>query len=143
MKHFIFGAKSLERLNNLEDITVEWVYEALKESDYDFSIVDGFRTVEQQNKMYRDGKSFLDGYNKLSAHQSGYAVDILPYVRDENCSIINCYRYNDPKVKLIWQEVDRAFLRAGRLLGLNVELGITYTMQDGEYDYPHRQINKV
>ena len=38
------------------------------------------RTAEMQNELYRIGNSQLDGYKHKSAHQSGLAVDIVPWV---------------------------------------------------------------
>ena len=34
-----------------------------------------FRTAEEQNKLFKEGKSNCDGYNKKSFHQSWLAVD--------------------------------------------------------------------
>lgn len=38
------------------------------------------RTAEMQNELYRIGNSQLDGYKHKSAHQSGLAIDIVPWV---------------------------------------------------------------
>jgi len=38
------------------------------------------RTAEQQNQKFVDGYSKCDGYNIKSAHQFGYAVDLVPYI---------------------------------------------------------------
>lgn len=35
------------------------------------------RSTEEQQKLFKEGKSKLDGVHKRSAHQSGKAVDIL------------------------------------------------------------------
>ena len=35
----------------------------------DFSLIDGVRTVEQQQALFADGKSKLDGINRKSKHQ--------------------------------------------------------------------------
>jgi len=139
-KKFYFGRNSQLNMIDLAPQTIELIHKALVVSDYDFSIIDGFRTVEDQQKVFNDNKSELDGIIKKSAHQSGLAIDILPYVRDRSGAMMNMYNYEDPKVKLVWYEVHRAFLRAARLLGYNIELGLTYII-DGKFDYPHVQIN--
>lgn len=36
------------------------------------------RTAEQQNQLFKDGKTQLDGINQISAHQRGMAVDLFP-----------------------------------------------------------------
>jgi len=136
---FSFGARSKENLEDVVPELIELCELALKESDIDFSIIEGFRSNERQFKLYKQKKSELDGIKKMSAHQLGYAVDVLPYTRDENGSILNCWNYNNPKVRLAWYEVHRAFLRAGRLLKLDLELGLTYNI-NSEFDYPHIEI---
>ena len=56
--------------------------EAIKE--YDFSILEGHRTIERQQKLYKNGKSQLDGINKKGKHNynPSLAVDIAPYPID-------------------------------------------------------------
>lgn len=48
----------------------------------DFCIIDngGFRTAEEQNALFQKGVSKCDGYNMLSKHQLGLAVDLVPWV---------------------------------------------------------------
>ncbi len=40
----------------------------------------GFRTGEEQMKLFTDGKSMADGINTLSDHQLGKALDFYAYV---------------------------------------------------------------
>lgn len=59
-------------------------------------ITEGFRTAERQNELYQQGRTTpwqvvtdLDGYNKLSNHQSWEAIDIAftgtePYPEDHS-----------------------------------------------------------
>ncbi len=141
MNNFIFGNGSKSKLAGVKSIMVDLCLKALRESKYDFSITDGLRTAQQQNEIFKNKHSDCDGYQVLSIHQSGLAVDILPYVKDEDGVLINCYDYENIQVKVIYQEVHRAFLRSARKMGLNLELGITYNFGD-EHDYPHIQINK-
>ena len=140
MTNFKFGKSSLEKLRGLREPILEVTHKALEISEYDFSVIDGLRTAMQQRELYEAGKSELDGFNSTRKHQSGIEVDVYPYVRDDNGSLVDCWNYNNPKVKAIWLEVGRAFLRAGRLLGYEVEWGLSYNI-DGGYDYPHFQIN--
>jgi peptidoglycan L-alanyl-D-glutamate endopeptidase CwlK len=53
---------------------------------YDFSIIEGHRSLETQQKYFKDGKSKLDGINQKSKHQSypSMAVDIMPYSKGTN-----------------------------------------------------------
>jgi len=60
---------------------------------YDFSVISGIRTTEEQHALFKDGKSKLDGINKKSKHQGrlnddgdivSFAVDIMPYKKGSN-----------------------------------------------------------
>jgi len=57
---------------------------------YDFSIVSALRTTEQQQHLFKLGRSTLDGINKKSKHQSSVgvsmAVDIVPYAKGTNAN---------------------------------------------------------
>jgi peptidoglycan L-alanyl-D-glutamate endopeptidase CwlK len=77
-----FGKNSAIRLNTCHDDLQLILNETIKYID--FSILEGTRTLETQQKYFRDGKSKLDGINKISKHQStpSYAVDIAPYPID-------------------------------------------------------------
>lgn len=59
---------------------------------YDFSVTYGIRTTEEQQQLYAQGRSKLDGVIKKSKHQGkeyngkllSMAVDILPYAKGTN-----------------------------------------------------------
>jgi len=55
---------------------------ALTISKVDFGIPSngGLRTADEQHKLFIEGQSQLDGYNKKSNHQSGNAFDVFAYV---------------------------------------------------------------
>ena len=50
----------------------------------DFSLIDGSRTTQQQQKLFDDGRSKLDGVTKISKHQvfperpKAFAFDFIP-----------------------------------------------------------------
>ena len=54
---------------------------AISISDVDFGIAEGYRSVEDQQKYYREGKSKIDGITQKSKHNynPSMAVDIYPY----------------------------------------------------------------
>lgn len=80
------GEQSLKRLDTCDERIQKVLNEVIKH--YDFMILEGTRTVEQQQQYYKEGKSKLDGINKKSKHQSypSLAVDIAPYPIDWNDS---------------------------------------------------------
>jgi peptidoglycan L-alanyl-D-glutamate endopeptidase CwlK len=86
-----FGKKSLTQLETCHTDIQTILNEVIK--FYDFSILEGIRTAERQQLLFVDGKSTLDGVNKLSKHQGkkddndnvvSFAVDIMPYYKGFN-----------------------------------------------------------
>jgi hypothetical protein len=66
-------------------LLVKMVEMYIKHSPVDFGIIrnGGFRTAEEQNKIFTDSNgndTKCDGYLHKSKHQSGLAVDLVPYV---------------------------------------------------------------
>ncbi len=78
-----FGKKSLERLRTCHP-DIQLICEEVI-LIYDFSVLEGSRTLERQNELFQEGKSKLDGIHNKSKHQVSYqqpysmAVDIAPY----------------------------------------------------------------
>ena len=130
MKEHKFGKRSKENLSGVKPEVVKLCKKALRYSTVDFSIIDGLRTPQQQREMYDAGKSELDGTNKISDHQTGYAVDVIPVVKG------NVWDTEDLEVRSAWLELYRAFMLAGRKLGLNLEFGLGYDIA-GCRDFPH------
>lgn len=83
-----FSRTSEKRLMYLHPNLQKFFIELLKISPYDFSISQGVRTAEEQNKLYQQGRTVpgkiitnCDGYKSKSKHQVkedgfGYAGDI-------------------------------------------------------------------
>ena len=74
-----FGKKSQERLNTCHKDLIEICNKVIK--NYDFSILEGTRSLKQQQEYFNTGRSKLDGINQKSKHQSSpsLAIDIAPY----------------------------------------------------------------
>lgn len=77
-----FGKISTAQLELINPILKTLAYETLKRSNVDFGILKlgGLRTAEEQNELFHKGVSQLDGYNKIGKHQTGLAVDFVPYI---------------------------------------------------------------
>ena len=80
-------AVSLKNLTGVNPILIEILNRALdissnRKDGVDFTIVStaGVRTAEDQNKLFLKGYSKCDGYKNKSYHQSGNALDVVPYV---------------------------------------------------------------
>jgi len=81
---FEFGATSKKRAEGVNPLIFTCASRALAKSKYDMTIPwrGGKRTAEQQNGLFKDGNTKADGYDKLSYHQSGEALDIVPCADD-------------------------------------------------------------
>ena len=87
---------------NMQIEAVYWFctgWNALQSGKYSYPIKahQGWRTPEQQNKLFKKGFSKLDGYKKKSNHQSGFAFDFSV------CADVECKRQwfgNNEKEKL-------------------------------------------
>lgn len=63
-------------------ILVEAVKDFITDTPIDFCIISngGYRSAAQQNELFIKGNSRCDGYDQKSYHQSGLAVDLVPWV---------------------------------------------------------------
>ena len=74
---------------------------------FDCIVIEGHRSVERQNKLYKKGFSKLDGINKKSKHNysPSLAVDVVPYPID-------------------WQDTNRMYYFGGYVKGVAERLGL-------------------
>jgi signal peptidase I len=79
-----FSKTSLDRLATVHP-DLQTLFHKVIES-WDCTIVSGFRTDEEQQELYARGRTedgdivtYKDGIVKKSKHQSGLAVDAVPY----------------------------------------------------------------
>lgn len=73
---FILGERSEANLQGVDPLLVKCVRRAIATTSVDFSVFEGVRSRERQEKLYADGASrTLDSY-----HLTGHAVDLVPYV---------------------------------------------------------------
>lgn len=79
---YSFGKTSLERLNTCHNDLILIMKEAISISNIDFGISEGYRSVEDQQKYFKEGKSKIDGIIKKGKHNysPSLAVDIFPVI---------------------------------------------------------------
>lgn len=77
-----FSERSIKNIKTTHRILQELATRVIARSEFDFGVLDngGLRTAEEQNKLFNEGASKCDGYNKKSFHQSGMAIDFVPYI---------------------------------------------------------------
>lgn len=95
MQLYRFSNRSKEKLKGLHPKLIEFAEELIKISPYDFCITQGVRTVEQQQKLYAQGRTApgrivtnCDGVKYKSNHQVksdglGYAFDIAVLINNK------------------------------------------------------------
>jgi|TARA_R100000951_G_scaffold1557_5_gene3276 peptidoglycan L-alanyl-D-glutamate endopeptidase CwlK len=122
-----FGASSQARLSELHPHLIHILSKALDKSIIDFTVIEGHRTVERQNELYRMGKSKIDGYTRKGKHNysPSLAVDIAPYPID-------------------WTDVNRFYFLGGVIKATAKELG--YDLRwgydwDGDGDFKDQTFN--
>lgn len=87
-----FGNTSKRRMKGVRNDLIICATKSLEQSKYDMTIPwrGGYRTAEQQNELYPDATK-ADGYNKLSYHQSGNALDISPCAEETSNRAYNAF----------------------------------------------------
>ena len=125
---FKLSDKSKQRREGIDPRLIEISDLAIQISVIDFGIPGdgGLRTAERQNELFEDGKSKADGYDKLSEHQSGNALDFYAYV-DGAASW-------EPEHLAM---VAAAFLQAAAMLGYKLKWG---GLWKSFKDMPHVQL---
>ena len=87
---YAFGKRSRDNLDTCHKDIIAICEELIK--FYDFSVIEGLRTQERQQQLFREGKTKIDGVTKKGRHQGevhngklvSMAVDIIPYKKGTN-----------------------------------------------------------
>jgi peptidoglycan L-alanyl-D-glutamate endopeptidase CwlK len=119
-----FGTNSKKHLATLDPELRRVLEEAIKH--YDFSVVCGFRNMEDQNTAFNEGHSTLRFPESNHNHHPSMAVDIIPYPTG----------YDDiPEFYIMATHVYAAAIKLGVLLRWG---GHWKTLRD----YPHFEIKQ-
>lgn len=128
MSNYTFSAKSKANLTDVDPRLIEVTTLALTLSPIDFGIPSdgGVRTSARQFELFQKKLSKADGYDKLSEHQKGRALDFYAYVNG----------------RASWEEshlslVAAAHLQAAIKLGYKIQWG---GLWKGFIDMPHIQL---
>ena len=121
---FHFSTKSKNILNSVNPKLQKLFNEVIKY--YDISIISGFRTVEEQQELFKQNRSRCDGINKISKHQTKNAVDIIPY-------------------PINWEDINKFYEVAGCIKTISNQQGLKINW-GGDWksfkDYPHWEIEE-
>lgn len=79
-----FSKRSLDNLKNVDSRLVDICNELIKRID--FTVIEGYRTLERQQELYKQGFSQIDGISKKGKHNysPSLAIDIIPYKKGHN-----------------------------------------------------------
>lgn len=125
---FKLSITSRTRMDGVNPDLIKIANLAINITKIDFGIPQdgGIRTEERQNELFMDGKSKADGYDKLSFHQSGQALDVFAYADG----------------KASWDElhlamVATAMLQSASILGFSLGWGGNFVSFK---DFPHFEL---
>ena len=83
---YSYGDMSLSHLQTCDERLQELMHATLRVSPCDIRILEGHRSIERQKRLFEEGRTKIDGVNKISQHNHtpSRAVDIAPYPVDWN-----------------------------------------------------------
>ena len=104
---FHFSDKSLHEIHTCDVNLQEMIATALKLTPLDFTVLQGYRSLEEQRRLFSEGKTKIDGVTNLSNHNHtpSRAIDIAPYPID-------------------WQDMERFRFLGGFILGIAGSRGL-------------------
>tara|TARA_R110001592_G_scaffold144715_3_gene368041 strand:- start:1414 stop:1842 length:429 start_codon:yes stop_codon:yes gene_type:complete len=138
-QRFNWGKTSIKRMEGIDERLIRVLFRAIrisskKKDGVDFTIpqLAGLRTADQQNKLFENGFSKCDGYEKKSYHQSGRAVDVIPYIKGKNV-----YNLDETEKQLLFYKVAVCMLEASNKEGVQLNWGGNWSSW---LDRPHFEI---
>ena len=133
--HLSESSKFNRRTAHPDLITVSDLAITITRVDFGHGRLSAARTASQQNRLFQDGFSQCDGFEKLSYHQ---VRDDVHSDLPELSEALDFYAWVDGKT--VWTGepmvlIACAFLQAGSILGVPLESGVLWG-----WDYPHIQL---
>ena len=77
---FKLSSRSLEKLEGVNPLLVDTVKEAIKLSSVDFGVIYGVRSLAEQEKLYKAGRSqTMKSRHLIQGDGTSHAVDLMAY----------------------------------------------------------------
>ena len=77
---FKLSSRSLEKLEGVNPLLVDTVKEAIKLSSVDFGVIYGVRSLAEQEKLYKSGRSqTMKSKHLIQDDKTSHAVDLMAY----------------------------------------------------------------
>lgn len=125
-----FSQRSFDNLKNVDERLVRICNELIKRID--FTVIEGFRSLERQKELYDKGFSKIDGISKKGKHNysPSLAIDIIPYRKGHN-------PFDGSKESdIMFDNLAKEFKQVAKELGINITWGGDWKF----IDKPHFQI---
>ena len=74
--NFNLSARSRQRLQGVHEDLVQVVERAIRITEVDFTVLEGLRSTERQQRLFEKKATLLNGVTRRSRHQTGHAVDL-------------------------------------------------------------------
>ncbi len=132
MGRYRFAQSSIEYLKEVHPKLSDVMYKAKDIAVIDFDISCGYRTIEEQYRLFNLGRSTLDGRTNMSMHnfKPALAVDIYAYRG----------KYTDYSRKNM-EYLSTVIKKAADVLGIKIVWGGDWTIaDDGIVDMPHYEL---
>lgn len=140
---YVLGKRSLKTLEGVHPKLVEVMKKAITDSPYDFTIIQGLRTVADQKALYAQGRTkpgkivtYCDGVKYPSNHQAkpdgyGHAIDIVIVDKTKKDGF-------DWDTTSKYKKVADHVLAVAKELGINVKWGGNWS--EKKRDDPHFEL---
>jgi hypothetical protein len=109
--------------------------------DFSIPIYGGKRTREEQQELFKKGVSKADGYDKPSFHQTGLALDVIPYLTADGIkgNAIYTKKISKQKRELAFHMIASCMLEAAHRLNVKLTAGINWQTFT---DAPHYELKQ-
>lgn len=130
---FKLGKRSKNSLKYVDMNLQKLCYEVIK--DFDFTVIEGHRTVARQYELFTEGKSQIDGVTALGNHNymPSKAIDVIPYKKGHNP-----FDGSDESELMFWRMLWH-FEQASKKLGIPITLGAYWSFKD----LPHIELKEL
>ena len=117
---FKLSQRSFQKLVGVDEQLVETVKKAIELTKIDFGVIYGVRNIEEQEKLFKSGRSqTMNSKHLLQDDGAGHAVDLMAYQDGEPCWEIQVY-----------DEIADAMKEAAVRTGLKLRWGAAWHIDD-------------
>lgn len=127
---YSFGSISSLMLDTTDERLQALCNEVIKH--FDFSVIEGTRSLQRQQELFKEGRSQIDGVIKKGKHNHNpsLAIDVLPYKKGHNT-----FDGSDESELMFWRMLWH-FKRASIKLGIPIRFGAFWSFKD----FPHIEL---